>query len=548
MINTGTGLSAGFQRHLGLVIPAERVTFPANVSTSLVKIILPELDMVSIPVNRNLDSMIRILQESALFDEGSADVLFPLHDLRLAMEGNKKFISEAFDSLKQITEDHTKIGLDVDVDHEFLFNLSDYFKEMRSREFTNKILQFEPSATYKPSTTTTTQRSTTVSTTTTSTTTTPSFTYANMTGKITTIMNKKIKRSPIDISFRSKDQFVELIDIATGINNDLTLFATKLSKLVETLDNVKMGNVEGLEKDFFFKNLLQEKLGSSFRIIDVPFYQKSEDKFDFSLNMALFSGIVEYKKYVNVQYHNAKLANEYYSTLDSDEYFELFCVAEQMCYPHTTTCSRNLRNGTLYKIVAECPFVKSTLEFELVPQLGILINKEPVNEDIKNYLKKNKIEPESYPLLIQSNDCISFFDNTLKMCFKQDKSLVYSKFHSDIYFYLNPIWYARLMAYFQNVPLILFLSILTIIVTIVVFGVQKTRDLVKNGKQRFLLYLQKKIAKAEAEKEKEKEKEKQRQEGEGEASAPLKPSRSQSPAGKSKGEGGLFKGRGKRTV
>ena len=411
-----------------------------------------------------------------------------------------------------------------------MFEVADYFPELKSKGFTQEIAKLAPivmsvQTTTPPPPPPKTSKSTT------------SSPLPSGDASVTPPpQGKRNKREVVSMDYRNNEKFLDAVQRSTSLNQGLSIFETKLDRLVETMGNLRLGNLEGLKRDFFFKTLISDKFnGSEFRIIDVPYFLKTDNKYEFNLNLALFSGITEYKRFHNVQYFNSKLSKEYYSTTDSDELFELDCFAEQLCFPLTTTCSRSLWNSSLHQIMADCPFQTSTLEYELVSGTGILLNKEPINEDIKAFLTEQQLEPVSYPALVETDQCITFHEGQLSMCFQKDKGLIYSKFDSDIYLYLHPMWYSRLLAYFQNAPLMIFLTIVTLTILTMILGVQKTRELILTGKTRFLLYLGKKVRKVEEQRQKEQDE--KREQGEGEASAPMMENRSPPPSPKNKGIG-----------
>ena len=528
-IHAGNGNA--FQRHLGLIIPSDRVTYPEKIQTTQVKVILPSLDTAMQPVATNIVNLVELLDEAPLFHQDHENVLWPLYDLKTELVTLTSQVMDSFGKIKNQTE-KCKIGVDSYVDQELLFEVTDYFLEFKSRGLTTDLLALNPLSRIQP-----------VSTTTLSSVTPPVNVNISSSGQPT--QTKVNKRAVVTYQYRNKEEFLKAVRVATRINQNMQFFNQKLNVLEETIGNLKIGNVEGLQRSFFFQNYMEKQLNvSDFRILDVPYFKKTDNKYEFALNIATIGGHVEYRRFHNIQYYGSKLSHEYFSFLNSDELFELDCIAPQICFPLTTPCSRSLRNESLFKIVTDCPFEQSNLEFELLLGEGILLNEKPVNEVVKAFLEKHSLEPLRYPVLIQVDDCITFHNN-LTMCFKGANAVVYSKFNNNLYYYFNPIWYSRLLANFQNVPLVLFSVTLLLITLVLIFGVQTTRYYIKHGKEKFLLYLRDRIAHAEKAEQKQKA-EKCREEGEG-ASAPLKPSsRSPSPEqSTSKGKGGSkFFGKG----
>ena len=498
-----TGQIYSFDRHLGLIIPSQRVVYPRSVNTSQVKIVLPGLDNKLLPVEKNIDNLIDLLSTAELFKDSHSNVLWPLYDLRLELDANSKLIKDSLLEIKNLTEPG-KVGVDIEVDKELLFEVGDYFYELISKELSNDLIKLNPLASM------------------------PSPTRAHTTAAPTPLTPKPTQSTPstrtrrsarINMAFRTNEQFLEAVKLSTVINQNLKIFSEKLNSLVNTIGNLKMGQIDGLTQDFFFREYLERQLNNSeFRIIDVPYFKKTHNKYEFSLDVALFSGTIELLKYHNIQYYNSKLSHTYFSALHSDEIFELTCIASKMCYPVSTQCCRYLRNGTLYQIVSNCPFEQSTLEFELLANNGLLLNKDPVNEDVKRFLKRNKIMPSSFPCLVSVRDCITFNDGDLSICFKKNSVIIYSKFAHDLYRYISPIWYSKLISYFQNFPLILFLIISALIIMIMKYGVVKTKDILWEGKAKVIDYIRKKVEKAEEERYR-----RERENQQCEATAPLHP-------------------------
>ena len=120
ILNSGQILA--FQRHLGLTIPVERVTYPKTVNTTQVKITLPGLDASVMPAKRNINSMIDLVHSATLFDVKNEATLWPLYDLGVSMATKGKAIRNTLKDFNNT--ESSKVGMDGNIEHRFFVRSS----------------------------------------------------------------------------------------------------------------------------------------------------------------------------------------------------------------------------------------------------------------------------------------------------------------------------------------------------------------------------------------------------------------------------------------
>ena len=425
-----------FTRHLSFTIPMDRVTLPLNVTTALYRFSLPDLASVHLPMNRSLVSLGKTLSNGTLYGAEKQHDYYPLFDLRTSIETNIGIIFNLMTDLAEILQP-ARIGKDYDTRLTMSLDVQKAFSELgfsgiNSLASSMRKFKNEP--------------------------------------KIINGSHDKV------VNVRSSEDFSQAVFFATQMHQEMALFSQKFRSFVDTLYHLKTGQTDKLRENFFYSDELETLLDSKFAIIDVRFFHKTESKFEVILEIATHSELAEYHKYFNVQYFNTRLADTYYSRTGSDELHTLSCIAPSVCYPTTSPCSRALHNESIYNIMSHCNFVESNDEYDLIPGLGVVVNTEPKNENLKALLKEQKVEASTYPFLFTWSGCIGLNDGELKMCFLNDREIIYSRFQSEIWSYISPMWYSTLLNYLSDVPLILFLFLSFTIYFFTVFGCSLTKQ------------------------------------------------------------------------
>ena len=479
----------GFDRNLGMLVPIDRIALPSKIDTKIYGIYISSMNSTIDPIRRNINSLTNILSKGA-FDSEHKNTLYPLSQIKTTIIAHTNDIERNLKKLEKL-EENVKRGQDISSTKEktILLEHSDFFAELAFTEITHEIFQIVKIVNFKPSPPT--QGSTPASSRRTTTSASVLPKTSNVTPAPVPVRNKR--EMVIDASYKDTPQFDQLVIAATIVNHDLGFFSKKLDRLVKTLQALRLGQASKLENEFFFKTQIEDSLKTDFTIIDIPYFSKSEDKFDIVFDVAKFSGISEFDRFFNIQYFGKKLARTYYSALDSEQFFELDCIHPMICYPRTSDCSRLLYNGTLLEILRTCPLIDSVSEFEILPGAGLIVNQEPENVEIKAFLDSNNISPRSYPFMVEIGKCIALDSGNIEICLHQERSLIHSKYQKAIFNYLNPMWYTNLHNHLKDISMVLFFAICLTIYVIIIMSLQKlqqlTRYLYKRLQTRFPKYL-----------------------------------------------------------
>ena len=434
----------GFHRQLGFLVPGEKVTLPQNVSTSLIGLIIPDLNDISTPIEKNVKLLNLGFAKSQVFDENYRNDLYPLYDLRLSMESSLLAVSQYLADFKGFTKE-ARIGSDLRRQENFPMTKEDIFSALN---------------------------------------------FGGIGAAITSLRKIKFQNegagdnSPppsAEINtFRTGNSFTDAVLIATNLSQDLKIFLARFKSFVSTLRYLKEGNAKKLREQFFFHDFLEQSLDADVVIIDVRYFFKTSDKLDVTFELATHTELIEYTKFINIQYYNRKLAEDYYSKADNDGFFLLNCITDTICYPVPTSCGKALHNESIYSVLTDCKFVASSSEYDLIPGLGLVINKETKDKDIQKVLKDQNISPKSYPCLLEFSGCVGLNGGELKMCFDGEKNVIYSQFQNQIFEYINPMWYNSLVGYFKDFPLYIFFLFSLTFYFLVTFCCYKTKEKIQD--------------------------------------------------------------------
>ena len=424
-------LSVGFHRQLGFLIPSDRQYLPQNITTGLYGILLPELEGIPKPINRNIQLLESVLKGN-VFDETYASQLYPMFNLKeqvqLSIGTIKKYVAQFGEILKD-----ARIGTDDKRTETFPLTLDTIFHSLKFHNINSLTTSIR---------------------------------------KVNTISEPEGSGEGVDSieAYKVDPKYLKALGFMTNLNQDLKIFALRFKSLVNSLKSLKSGNMDQLRKEFFFKDFLESSLHKEIKLIDTTYFYKTASKLEININLALYSDHVEYTQYTNVQYYSRKLADTYFSMPSSDEYFRLNCIAPTVCIPAPTDCSRALYNESTYTILTKCNFEHSTVEFEVLPTVGILVNKEPVNKAVKKLLRDQSVEPKNYPFLLQFSGCLELNEGKFKVCFTNEKQVIYSHFTHDIWKLINPLWYNSLLGYIKDFPLLVYVSFSIMVYALITFG------------------------------------------------------------------------------
>ena len=433
----------GFHRELGLTVPGTKETFPYNVTTDHYALILPSFENVIKTIERNL-RVLETIMNGTIYS--AAENLYPLTDLKTSILYSIKSIRLNNENFAELLKP-SRIGNDITVEDSYLIDTNKIFNELKFKVVSNAI---------------------------------------------STLM--KLKEGPIlegsgaenssetfdSELFRLSPQFDESLQLTISTDRTLKYFLNKYRSFLRTLTALKGGEMQTLSEHFFFQELVEEQINSSYSLINVRQYYRTDTKLNIILELAVYEQFVEYISHSNVQYYGLKLKNQYYSKSEGEEYFELYCLIDKICVPIKSECTKSMYNGTLYNVFTHCEFEESSEEYTIVPGKGLIINYEPENPDIINLLKFHDFHPLSYPAFIMFSGSLSLNNERISLKFANERSIIYSRHQDTIFGILNPKLGAKIMKNFGNTALVMFVSFSIIMFTTIRLGIWNTGVFIKN--------------------------------------------------------------------
>ena len=447
------GHGGGFKnygRTLEFIIPQGRHILPTKMSTSLRSLILPNFARKITPVQRAMSSIEDILVNGTLFDESKKDALYPLYETKKSIRNSQSNVNKTLKDFEKILEP-SRVGQRIDTKATHFLAIEDFFPELGLAEISQNLRSLKKNQN-----------------------------IPNRAGSGDVVMTNTPE-------IRDSKTFENALHFSNMLNQDLRLFSRKFRNFVDTLMYLKRGDIKALSNSFFFKANLEKLISTQIKVLDVNFFEKSDNQFEIVLHLAEYSGVNEFVAYHNVQYYQRKLSKEYFGNNDNNEIFELTCFAHNLCIPTSTACSRALYNQTAYDIFKICDFEHSDLDFEIVTGVGVIVNVEPTNPKVVQFLEDQEVSPTDFPVLIEFSGCFNF-EEDIEVCFKKDKAILYSRFKDEINALLNPLWYVLLVENFKNVPLMLYVSFWILISFLLFFGsffIQKSlRKFLRERKQK----------------------------------------------------------------
>ena len=422
-------LSIGYHRRLGFLIPSDRLHLPKNVTTGIYGLSLPDLEKIPSPIENNIILLNRVFKGN-IFDQAYETQLHPMYNLRLQAKISIETIQKYLAKLKELLKDQ-RIGTDEKRTDTFPLNMSTLFLSLKF----NSI-----------------------------------GTLTSGLRKVNTFSEPEGSGDGDVEAYKIDPKFQKAVGFLMNLNQDLKMFALRFKSFVNTLQHLKSSNIEQLRQEFFFKDFLETSIGKEIDLIDVTYFYKTLNKLEVNLNLATFSELTEFIKYSNIQYFDRKLSETYFSMPDSDDYFLLSCITPTVCIPSPTSCSRALKNESTYTILSKCHFEISTADYDVIPSIGIVVNKETDNKEIKKILTDQEVEPSTYPFLLQFHGCLELNKGKLRVCFTNEKAVIYSYFTNDIWKLINPLWYNSLLGYIKDFPLWIYVTFSILFYALVTLG------------------------------------------------------------------------------
>ena len=256
--------------------------------------------------------------------------------------------------------------------------------------------------------------------------------------------------------FRKGAEFHKLETSAALLTIFLQNYRDRLLTYYRTMRYLA-GNIHVIPSDeIFVSEFIESAVGGQFEILSFMYFEATITKVYVILELAVIENKSEYQKYMGIEYFGHRISNDLYGQTGTKSLNELVCFSQTLCIPIISKCSKSLLDDNFTAIISHCNFKKSKNEYDIIPNIGIILNYEPTSKSLIQYLATNKIEIPSYPCLMTLQGCITFDVEGITFCFSSPFSLITSGLDLELLRKtFHPTWYEDLDSNLNNIPTVL---------------------------------------------------------------------------------------------